>query len=116
MLGAELPRLDEWTKSLITNKKVLRLLSKSAGARQIRRDKQQAVWFSKDADQEAYYLAVFNLSDEIQTIAVTAEEIDINSFEGKIFEELWSDEIFHSANDILKMQVFAHGAKLFRIG
>ena len=39
MLGTEMPRLDEWTLSLLTNADVLGLLKHSRGAKQIARDK-----------------------------------------------------------------------------
>ncbi len=116
MLGAELPRLDAWTKSLITNKKVLRLLANSEQARQIRRDGEQAVWFSRDTGEGASYLAVFNLTDEIINVPVKAEELDIHTFEGMTVEELWSGETSKPDSGILTPEVPVHGAKLFKIG
>lgn len=115
MLGAELPRLDEWTKSLITNKKVLRLIFSSCGARQVMRDSRQAVWISKDTGEEAYYLAVFNLTDEMRNITVSAEEMEINLSKGKNIEELWSNEITKSHGDFIETEVPVHGARLFKI-
>ena len=44
MIGAELPKLDSWTLKLITNSRVLQLLSNTSGARQVMRDKLQAIW------------------------------------------------------------------------
>ncbi len=115
MIGAELPKLDQWTLELITNEKVLRLLTHSSGAKQIMRDRQQAVWFSKDAEENAYYLAVFNLSDEEREIGITAEEVELESFDGCLFEELWSKEKREAPGRILDMMVSAHGAKLYRL-
>lgn len=115
MLGAELPKLDEWTKSILTNKKVLRLLSQSHGAKQIMRNKEQAVWLSKDSEEASYYLAVFNLSDKSRKIFVTAEEIAMDTFNDKTFEELWTDELLKDFKDVFETEVSIHGAKLYKI-
>lgn len=115
MVGAELTKLDRWTLELLTNKKVLRLLSHSSGARQIMRDKQQAVWCSKDTEEEAYYLALFNLSDEERRISVTLEEVGIEGFGRCTIEELWTEKSLEAVNHILERNVVAHGAKLYRI-
>ena len=118
MLGAELTRLDEWTESLITNSRVLRLLSHSCGARQIMRDDQQAVWISDDTDGRNIYVAVFNLSEEERSITVRTEELelaDIDSFMGYRVEELWSSDTAVCRDADLEAVVPSHGAKLFRI-
>ena len=118
MLGAELTRLDEWTESLITNSRVLRLLSHSCGARQIMRDDQQAVWISDDTDGRNIYVAVFNLSEEERSITVRTEELelaDIDSFMGYRVEELWSGDTAVCRDADLEAVVPSHGAKLFRI-
>ncbi|MGF7142045.1 hypothetical protein HNQ56_000455 [Anaerotaenia torta] len=115
MIGAELPKLDQWTLELITNEKVLRLLTHSSGARQIMRDRQQAVWFSKDTEENAYYLAVFNLSDEEREISIAAEEVELEYFGGYTLEELWSKEKREASGQILNTMVSSHGAKLYRL-
>lgn len=115
MLGAELTRLDEWTLELITNKKVLSLLSNQAGARQIMRNEQQAVWFSKDSRKEAYYLALFNLSDEERVISVSSQELDMETFKGFVWEELWTGEVMKDFDETFESKVPLHGAKLYKL-
>jgi len=122
MLGAELTKLDEWTESLITNRKVLRLVTHSHGARQVKRDERQAVWVSEDVDGKGVYIALFNLDDTERRIAASAEELEaagvdpgIGSFLGVKLEELWSGEIVTNTADDLEAAVPSHGAKLFRI-
>lgn len=115
MIGAELPKLDQWTLELITNEKVLRLLTHSSGAKQIMRDSQQAIWLSRDTEENAYYLAVFNLSDEKRNISIVADEIELESFHGYQFEELWTNEILEVHDSMFDTEVSAHGAKLYRL-
>lgn len=115
MLGAELTKLDDWTLSLITNKKVLNLLSHSEGARQVARNKNHAIWFSEDIKEEACYLALFNLSDEAGKISVTPQELDLDSFNGFTWEELWTGEHMLELSDIFECELPAHGARLYKM-
>jgi hypothetical protein len=118
MLGAELTKLDGWTEALITNSRVLRLVTDSHGARQVMRDDEQAVWVSGDNDGKGIYVAVFNLSGTERRIAVCADEAElaaIDSFSGIKLEELWSGETVLNDTDNLEATVPAHGARLFRI-
>lgn len=115
MIGAELPKLDSWTLKLITNKRVLQLLSNSLGARQIMRDKHQAIWCSKDINNDSLYLAVFNLADDERRISLPSYEIGLDSYNGYIFEELWSDESLKGCEQGFESKVLPHGAKLYAI-
>lgn len=111
MLGAELTKLDEWTCKLITNDEVLRLLSHSEGARQVRRDSNEAVWASEDTEDGSFYLAFFNLSNDERELAV---DIELQGgFEEVKIKELWSGE--YSDNLQYMLSVPPHGAKLFKI-
>lgn len=115
MLGAELPKLDEWTKNLLTNGKVLRLLSHSKAAKQIMRNEKQAVWMAKDTEQDVCYVAIFNLGDEARSISIAAKDIELSSFEAMKLEELWSGETITGLSDTLETEVLAHGAKLYKL-
>ncbi len=115
MLGAELTKLDKETLELLTNKKVLRLLTHSSGAKQIMRDNKQAVWFSKDTEEAANYLAVFNLDDSKQEISVLLEELQLEGIKEYCLEELWNNEVIKDIKGIFKTEVSAHGAKLFKL-
>ncbi|WP_312494516.1 glycoside hydrolase family 27 protein [Anaerosporobacter sp.] len=118
MLGAELPKLDEWTLNLITNKNVLHLLTGSHNARQIMRSDKQAVWYSEDLHEDVQYLAIFNLEEE-GDIELQPEWLNLESLEAVEFTELWSNEIleFNSLSDSTTRTVTVptHGAKLYRI-
>ena len=113
MIGAELTKLDDWTLELLTNKKVLRLLTNSHGAKQIMRDDKQAVWFSKDNEKDIYYLALFNLSDETRNVTVTSKELTLDSFKGYTFEELWTNESKVANEQVFEEKILPHGAKLY---
>lgn len=74
MLGAELTKLDDWTLSLLTNRKILSLLSPDYRPRQLRLTDTQAVWTVKNDQKHTCHVALFNLSDQTAEISVSTEE------------------------------------------
>lgn len=113
MLGCELTKLDEWTKKLITNDKVLRLLKESYGAKQIERDENHAVWFSYGTEEKVTYLALFNFEEESRELAVALEKLEAEEIVSG--EELWSGRILSETTESIRAEIPAHGAVLFRL-
>ncbi|OOM77644.1 glycoside hydrolase family 27 protein [Clostridium sp. BL-8] len=113
MVGAELTKLDSKTLELLTNDEVLYLISNSHGAIQIERSNEHAIWFSKDNNDESYYLAAFNLCEETQTIEVSLKDLGINS---KVsIRDLWKHENLAPTEDIIIANVPSHGAALYKL-
>lgn len=73
MLGAELTKLDGWTLSLLTNRDVLAMLTPDCRPRQVCRDGQQAVWTAENEKLGARYIALFNLSDAVNTVGASVD-------------------------------------------
>jgi hypothetical protein len=115
MLGAELTKLDEWTKGLLTNKAVLRLLTHSMGAKQMYRDSKKVAWLSRDTEENAWYLALFNLEDTEGIIEFKETELEGSLFKGKAYEELWTGETGRAADNNFTARIAAHGAKLYKV-
>lgn len=69
MIGAELTKLDDFTESLLTNKCLLECIHQGGAPRQISRDRNHAVWMNQNSEDGSVYLALFNLSDEGQTVS-----------------------------------------------
>lgn len=107
MLGAELPKLDERTLKLITNKDVLDLLSMESQAKQIVRNDDLAIWVQKN------YVAVFNLSEEDNIMEVKLDELleDIVYTHGT---ELWSGDDISVIDGAFNIGIPKHGAKIIR--
>lgn len=113
MLGAELTKLDDQTLKVLTNDEVLHLVTNSYGAVQIERDNNHAIWISKDNNDNSSYLAMFNLSDEIQTLSISLEEIEINS---KVsVRDLWNHQNLTPIDKMLSTSVPVHGAVLYKL-
>lgn len=114
MIGAELTKLDDWTKSLLTNGEVLRLLKYSRGAQQIERDDKHVLWCSMDTEESAGYLAVFNLEEKEADVVIPWKSIEEYGITGKQGKELWSGEGL-DLTDENTILVPGHGAKLIKI-
>ena len=113
MLGTEMPRLDEWTLSLLTNADVLSLLKYSKGAKQIARDKAHAVWLSHDIREDADYVALFNFTEEETKVSVDLSPEGVTgTLDGR---ELWDGETATFADGKIASSVAAHGAKLWKL-
>lgn len=94
MLGAEMTKLDEWTLSLLTNDRVLRLLENSSEAKEVFRDEDVIVWKAKGRYDKAEYTAVFNISEK------DIEVVPMKYTETKMGQDLWSGE----STDLSKKQ------------
>lgn len=108
MLGAELPRLDDWTLSLLCNDKVLGLLDRSKGAREIFRNEQVILWQSESTIDSSHYLAIFNISED--EVAVAPEEY-LSHISGTA-EDLWEGEALSLKE---KKEIPPHGCLLLKL-
>ena len=114
MIGAELTRLDEWTKTLLTNPDVLDLLSDDCKAIQLARDEKHCIWHSSNQKSGTHYLAVFNLLEEEREIVISAGLLKKEDWNGICFTELWTGEMFTNISKHLVLKVPGHGAKICR--
>lgn len=119
MLGAEMTKLDDWTLSLLTNKKVLALLEEGHRGVQVERDAEHAVWAGRDEKEGTVYAALFNFREEETEVSVSLEELyaSVSAPEeagGKLTaEELWTGETAECKDGKVTGSVKAHGAKLY---
>lgn len=114
MLGCELPKLDDWTKDLITNPDVLNLLKLTEQARQIEKTEHYAVWTNNDPVSNCTYLALFNFKEEEQEITIDALSFEKASFNHVDFYELWEKTTLTGSGTTFAATIPAHGVKLYR--
>ncbi len=112
MLGAELTKLDEKTLSLLTNRRILNMLTPDCRPRQLVLDDKRAVWRADNEGSGEHYAALFNLSDEAAEVAVPAESLGLEGRKTKLTEG-WSGEesVFSEAS--LKAQLLPHGCVVY---
>lgn len=121
MLGAEMTKLDAWTLSLLTNKKVLSLLNEGYQGKQLERSETAAIWCTKKREIAEIYVALFNLSDQEIRMTVNLSECTALYGEKGVFdctlevEEIWTEERSWIENGELAREVRAHGVLLYWI-
>jgi alpha-galactosidase len=115
IMGGNLTALetDPWTTSLLTNDEVLAVDQHSTDSRAAIQTENSAVWVSRPAEGLGYYVAVFNLSDEPQTLQYGWTELGLAAGRYKV-RDLWEHK---EAGPIalLKVNLSPHAATLYKI-
>lgn len=107
MLGAELPKLDEWTLELLTNPLVLDLLKAAEHAEEYYRNKDMIIWKSTETNSGKTNLALFNISDS--DIAFTLNSC-IKEWKGTT-TDLWNKQ---NIDNDATLSIPAHGVLLLQ--
>lgn len=113
MIGAELTKLDEWTLSLLTNKRVLKMLTPDCRPRQLCLDGKKAVWKACNEKTGERYVALFNLGDTEAKISVSAEKTGLSVASGDALTELWTGEQAVLSDGVLSVEIPAHGCVVY---
>ena len=89
MIGAEMPKMDAFTLSLMTNEPLLRITKDTHCAHPLYTNDSESVWVAPKKDGSGIFTAVFNLSDEERVMEVNFEENDL-PVTAKPLRELWT--------------------------
>ncbi len=118
MVGAELTKLDDWTLSLLTNRKILGMLTPDCKPRQVCRDEKRAVWKARNEKTGERYVALFNFEEEEAELSVSLKELQRGGFEiadGDSLTELWTGEKSAVSGAELRALVPPHGTAVYEI-
>ncbi len=114
MVGAELPLLDEFTLSLLTNAKVLSMLSPECEPHQICLEDTHAIWVAENKEKKERYVAFFNLSEKDISLDVTGKELGMGEADST-WEELWTGEAKQFSKVEIKVSIKPHACEVYRI-
>lgn len=115
MIGAELTLLDDWTKDVLTNVDLTKLLSNDYRGGQEVREAAYVIWSCCSEKSDEWYLAVFNLLDEEQAIYIENNKLDSCQLKAEMkLKEIWSGEEYRFPGDEMEILVPPHGVKLYR--
>src|SRR6476469_4404001 len=78
IMGGDLPILDEFTLSLLTNEEVLKVNQASSGNRELFHRGEKIAWVADDPAGDGKYLALFNLGDT-ESVSI---EVNLSDFQG----------------------------------
>ena len=108
MVGAELTRNDPFTLDLLTNREVLAIEKESFCGHPLYTTDDEAAWIAPRSDGKGMWVAVFNLSDEHRSIALSPE-----CLEGRWSRatELWTG----APASILRADLPPHDCAVWRI-
>ncbi len=111
MIGAEMRDNDEFTLNLLTNREILTMNKKSRNAREILLTENESVWLADSIDG-GRYCAVFNLSDNENTVTLNSQTICAN--EKSVLTELWTNEKINVKDRKIKLKIGAHSAAVLK--
>jgi hypothetical protein len=104
---------DPWTTSLLTNDEVLAVDQHSKDSRAAIQTENSAVWVSRPAEGLGYYVAVFNLSDQPQTLQYDWTELGLAAGQYQI-HDLWEHKEA-GPMALLKLNLSPHASILYKI-
>ena len=111
MIGGELTKLDGFSLRLLTNAPLLAIEKESHCAHPLYRTDNACAWVAPRRDGTGMYAALFNLSDEAQTLSLPSETLMLPSLSAT---ELWSGAVTTDA-DALTAQLAPHDAAVWFI-
>jgi alpha-galactosidase len=115
MFGGDMPSLDPFTTSLLTNKAVLKMHRESTDVKFLFNDKEKVAVTSKNAKTGQRYLALFNLSDkaEAKEVSVKLSELGINKLSG--VTDLWSGKAVQTDGKQITVNLQPHSSVLYEV-
>jgi alpha-galactosidase len=113
MFGGDLPTIDPFTLSLLTNREVLGIDQSSSNAQVAYSDGDLRVWTAKDESSGDKYVAIFNLGSTPRANSLDWHRIGIASAPSEMWD-LWSQQVLVRPK-MLDITVAPHGSLLYRV-
>jgi hypothetical protein len=114
MFGGDLPTLDPFTRSLLTNADVLSVNQHSTGNKVVYKEGDIRVWTAKTNGGNTQYLAVFNLADSRSAVHLTWDQVGIASSPAATLE-LWTGKSV-TRPAALDVTLAPHASEIYRLG
>ena len=111
IMGGNLLEMDAWSKSLLTNPEVIAVDQHSTDNRPVITSDNTIVWLGH-SELDDPYIAVFNISDALQTVHYEWKDIGLAANSYKL-RDLWLRENLHCATS-LNVTLEPHASVLFR--
>jgi len=113
MFGGDLPSLDPFTRSLLTNTDVLAVNQRSTDSKVVYAQGDIRVWTALSDTSAAHYLAIFNLSDGASHIDLKWDQAGIRTVP-RSTQDLWTGRVSaHPAG--LEIVLAPHASALYKV-
>ena len=113
MIGANLPKNDAWTTSLLTNPEVIAVDQHSNENRPVISTSTVVVWTARPDAGDDRYLAVFNLDEHEQKVHYDWKELGLTGPKFQL-RDLWERKDLGTATS-LSVTLPPHGCTLYRL-
>ena len=113
IMGGNLTQMDAFTTALLTNPEVIAVDQHSAGNRPVIQTADTVVWRARPASGSGYYVAVFNLSDQAQTIRSTWKQLGLPAASYRV-RDLWQHSDLGPAGN-LSVALPPHASVLYEL-
>jgi alpha-galactosidase len=113
MIGGNLRSNDDWTTALLTNPEVIEVDQHSTESRPVMTNGETVGWLSKAASGNAYYLAVFNISDHAERVHYDWKAFGLSSAQYKV-RDLWDHKDIGSRKS-MELTLPSHACVLYRL-
>jgi len=113
IMGGNLLELDDWTRSLMTNKEVIAVNQHSKDNRQALKDGGLVIWTARPQNGNGYYVAVFNTSDSELNVERSWKDL-VNKKGDYRIRDLWERKDV-SRSDRLTVTLPPHASVLWNL-
>ncbi|HEY8931381.1 MAG TPA: glycoside hydrolase family 27 protein [Mucilaginibacter sp.] len=113
MIGCNLPENRRIERALLTNDEVLAVNQSGQSPRQLFKNDQYMIWYSKVPNSTDLYVAVFNISDNGINAPVDLSSLGLK---GKIsVRDLWKHQSTGTFSGTFNQQLNKHASAIFRV-
>jgi alpha-galactosidase len=114
MMGGDLPTLDPFTRSLLTNADVLAVNQHSTDNRVVYKQGDIRVWTARATDAgEVKYVALFNLGDSSSTVQLNWKQIGV-TIPPSAIRDLWTGNTIPESAP-LNVTLAPHASVIYRM-
>lgn len=114
MLSGDITRINEEAFHFLTNRKLLALLSPEYVPRQFSRDDRKAIWQADNIINGEHYVALFNLSQKIQTMVVPLHDLGYYSSSAKL-TDLWRGNLASTVRGNISVKLAPHDCMIYKV-
>jgi catalase (peroxidase I) len=112
MIGANLPKNDAWTTSVLTNPEVIAVDQHSKGNRVLLSTTTTVEWLAQSESGSDYYLAIFNLEERAQKVDFAWHE-ELKQTNYKV-RDLWERKDLGAATSV-SVTLAPHACALYQL-
>jgi alpha-galactosidase len=113
VIGANLTEMDPWTEALLTNPEVIAVNQHSTGNKPVLSNPTTIAWSAQPDSGSGHYLAVFNISDQQQTVELAWKDVGLDQAKYKV-RDLWQRKNLGTAKS-LHVALEPHASALYKL-